>query len=83
MTNATIDTSTPEALMRAFTDRMHAGDIDGLVALYEPSAVFEPQPGVVVRGRDAIRFYETSCHPFNGVFSLIDGFCKRNCAAHC
>lgn len=55
MTNATIDTSTPEALMRAFTGRMHAGDIDGLVALYEPSAVFEPQPGVVVRGRDAIR----------------------------
>jgi uncharacterized protein (TIGR02246 family) len=55
MTNPMIDTSTPEALMRAFTDRVHAGDLDGLVALYEPSAVFEPQPGVVVCGRDAIR----------------------------
>jgi ketosteroid isomerase-like protein len=25
------------------------------VALYEPAAVFEPQPGVVVEGRQAIR----------------------------
>jgi uncharacterized protein (TIGR02246 family) len=55
MTNAMMDTSTPEALMRAFTERVHARDLDGLVALYEPSAVFEPQPGVVVRGRAAIR----------------------------
>jgi uncharacterized protein (TIGR02246 family) len=54
MTDAMIDTSSPEALMHAFTDRVHAGDLDGLVALYEPSAVFEPRPGVVVRGRDAI-----------------------------
>jgi uncharacterized protein (TIGR02246 family) len=54
MTDAMIDTSSPEALMQAFTDRVHAGDLDGLVALYEPSAVFEPRPGVVVRGRDAI-----------------------------
>lgn len=55
MTNSAIDTTTPEALMRSFTDRVHAGDLDGLVALYEPAAVFEPQPGVVVEGRDAIR----------------------------
>jgi uncharacterized protein (TIGR02246 family) len=55
VTNAMTDTSTAEALMRMFTDRVHAGDLEGLVALYEPSAVFEPQPGVVVRGRDAIR----------------------------
>jgi uncharacterized protein (TIGR02246 family) len=55
MTNAIIDTSTPERLIRAFTDRVHAGDLDGLVALYEPGAVFEPEPGVVLRGRDAIR----------------------------
>lgn len=55
MTNSAIDTTTPEALMRSFTDRVHAGDLDGLVALYEPAAVFEPQPGVVVEGRQAIR----------------------------
>jgi uncharacterized protein (TIGR02246 family) len=55
MTNSEIDTTTPEALMRTFTDRVHAGDLDGLVALYEPAAVFEPQPGVVVEGHEAIR----------------------------
>jgi len=55
MTNCAIDTTTPEALMRSFTDRVQAGDLDGLVALYEPAAVFEPQPGVVVEGRPAIR----------------------------
>jgi uncharacterized protein (TIGR02246 family) len=55
MTESVIDTSTPEALMRTFTDRVHAGDLDGLVALYEPAAVFEPRPGVVAEGRKAIR----------------------------
>lgn len=55
MGNSAIDTTTPEALMRSFTDRVHAGDLDGLVALYEPAAVFEPRPGVVVEGRQAIR----------------------------
>jgi uncharacterized protein (TIGR02246 family) len=55
MTDTARDTSTPEALMRTFTDRVHAGDLDGLVALYEPTAVFEPRPGVVVEGREAIR----------------------------
>jgi uncharacterized protein (TIGR02246 family) len=55
MATAEIDLSTPEALMRAFSDRLNTGDLDGLVALYEPDAVFEPQPGVVVHGRAAIR----------------------------
>jgi uncharacterized protein (TIGR02246 family) len=55
MTTSEIDRSTPEALMRGFADRLNAGDLDGLVTLYEPSAVFEPQPGVVVHGHAAIR----------------------------
>ncbi len=54
MTTNDIDLSTPEALMRAFADRLNAGHLDGLVALYEPTAVFEPQPGVVVRGHAGI-----------------------------
>jgi len=56
MTNTTdTDLATPEALMRCFTERLNAGDLDGLVVLYEPSAVFEPQPGIVVQGHAAIR----------------------------
>jgi uncharacterized protein (TIGR02246 family) len=55
VTNTDTDLSTPEALMRAFARRLNDGDLDGLVALYEPEAVFEPQPGIVVRGHAAIR----------------------------
>jgi ketosteroid isomerase-like protein len=40
--------------MRCFADRLNIADLDGLVVLYEPSAVFEPQPGVVVHGHGAI-----------------------------
>jgi uncharacterized protein (TIGR02246 family) len=51
VTTTEIDTSTPQALMDTFTNLVHARDLDRLVALYEPSAVFEPQPGIVIRGR--------------------------------
>ena len=55
MNTIELDQSTPHGLMRCFADRLNAADLDGLVALYEPSAVFEPQPGAIVRGRSAIR----------------------------
>ena len=53
--NRTIDTSTPEALMTTFAHHLNAGDLDGLVDLYDVAAVFEPSPGVVVHGRSQIR----------------------------
>ena len=40
----------PEHLMRIFAQRAEDGDAAGLLALYEPGAVFEPQAGVVLRG---------------------------------
>jgi uncharacterized protein (TIGR02246 family) len=55
MTTAETNLATPEALMCCFADRLNAGDLEGLVELYEPSAVFEPRPGVVVHGHTAIR----------------------------
>lgn len=55
MTTTQPDLSTPEALMQCFADRLNAGDLDGLVTLYEPSAVFAPKAGVVVHGHVAIR----------------------------
>ena len=37
-------------------ERFNAGDIDGLVALYEEDAIFVPEPGgKPLVGRDAIR----------------------------
>jgi uncharacterized protein (TIGR02246 family) len=45
----------PEDLGRLFVERANAGDLEGLVALYEPDAVLAAPPGPPVTGRDAIR----------------------------
>jgi uncharacterized protein (TIGR02246 family) len=41
--------------MTLFAQRAAVGDVDGLIALYEPGAVFEPQLGTVLRGTETIR----------------------------
>jgi hypothetical protein len=61
VTTAETSLATPEALMRCFADRLNAGDLDGLDELDEPSAVFEPQPGVVIHGHTAIRHALGDC----------------------
>src|SRR5437762_13812028 len=45
----------PESLGRFFVERANAGDLEGLVALYEPTAVLAFPPGEVTAGHDAIR----------------------------
>jgi uncharacterized protein (TIGR02246 family) len=40
---------------KVFQDTFNAGDIDGLVSLFEPEAVLVPAPGKVVAGSDALR----------------------------
>ena len=45
----------PEDLDRLFLRRANAGDVNGLVALYEPDAVLAFPPGRVVAGSAAIR----------------------------
>jgi ketosteroid isomerase-like protein len=45
----------PEDLSRLFLERANAGDVDGLVALYEPDAVLAFPPGQVTTGSQAIR----------------------------
>jgi uncharacterized protein (TIGR02246 family) len=52
---ATETATSPMHLMSLFAQRAAAGDVDGLMALYEPAAVFEPRLGTVLRGADAIR----------------------------
>jgi ketosteroid isomerase-like protein len=48
----------PEDLARFFIVRANAGDVDGLVNLYEPVALLAGLAGQVMRGHDAIRrFY--------------------------
>jgi uncharacterized protein (TIGR02246 family) len=45
----------PEDLGRMFVQRANAGDVEGLIALYEPDAVLAFPPGQLTSGRDAIR----------------------------
>ena len=45
----------PEEVHHLWVDRVNRGDLDGLVALYEPAAAFVVQPGQVVARRDAVR----------------------------
>jgi uncharacterized protein (TIGR02246 family) len=45
----------PNDLERLFVERANAGDIDGLVALYEPDAVIACGNGEVVIGLEQIR----------------------------
>lgn len=48
----------PDDLARFFVERANAGDVEGLVALYEADAVLALRDGAVAVGRDAIRqFY--------------------------
>lgn len=56
MTTKTRTTATsPEHLMELFADRAAAGDLDGLIELYEPEAIFEPQFGATVVGHEQLR----------------------------
>src|SRR3954447_13519084 len=46
---------TPEDITRQFVDYVNAGDVDGLVGLYEPDAIIAFPPGQITQGHDAIR----------------------------
>jgi ketosteroid isomerase-like protein len=45
----------PEDLSRLIVERLNAGDINGLVALYEPDAVLALPDGQTATGSDEIR----------------------------
>lgn len=45
----------PEDMNAAFAEAFNSGDIENLIALYEPGAVLVPMPGQVVEGTQAIR----------------------------
>jgi ketosteroid isomerase-like protein len=45
----------PEDLGRHFVERANRGDVEGLVALYEPDAVLALSSGQVARGHGEIR----------------------------
>jgi ketosteroid isomerase-like protein len=49
----------PQDLERFLITRQHAGDIEGMVALFEPQAVVDCGEGRLLHGHDEIRQYFT------------------------
>ena len=47
--------SEPEQMHRLFEEAFNAGDLEALMALYEPDASLVPQPGALAEGTAAIR----------------------------
>jgi ketosteroid isomerase-like protein len=47
--------TTPEQLHRLFEDLFNAGDIDGLMELYDPNAALIAQPGSLANGSEQVR----------------------------
>ena len=50
-----MEAKSPETIDTLFSEALNRGDIDALVALYEPNASLMPSPGKVVTGTAAIR----------------------------
>jgi ketosteroid isomerase-like protein len=47
----------PQDLERLLVSRQRAGDVEGMVALYEPDAVIDTADGRLTRGTEAIRAF--------------------------
>ena len=59
MTQVSNPARDPQDLERLLIDRQHAGDVDGMVALFEPQAVVDCGEGKFLRGHPDIRRYFT------------------------
>jgi ketosteroid isomerase-like protein len=64
---------TPAEVHELFTQYFSAGDIDALVALYEPTAVMLPQPGLEVCGIPAIKETFLGFMAMKGTFRMSPG----------
>ncbi len=61
---------TAQQVHELFARYFSAGDLDGLISLYEPGATFVPQPGVIVSGHAAIREAFKEFLAVKGAFDL-------------
>jgi ketosteroid isomerase-like protein len=62
----------PEDLGAFFLERANAGDVEGVVALYEPGAVLAFPPGQLANGHDEIRAVYAGLLADRPVFSSAD-----------
>lgn len=64
----------PEEIHSRFVAAFNSGNVDALMALYEPNATFVPQPGQAVQGQDAIRQALLQFVAVKGTLELRDVF---------
>ena len=64
----------PERTIERFSALLADGELEALVALYEPDAVFAPTRGESVRGREAIR---EALRPFLALEPRMTGHIER------
>jgi uncharacterized protein (TIGR02246 family) len=62
----------PEEAHRLWAERFKAGDLEGLLALYEPTATLMPQPGQAATGTAAIREALTGFLGLKPTFDMLD-----------
>lgn len=55
ITQSALRIENPSDYDRIFQDAFNAGDLEGLVSLYEPDAIFISAPGQVAAGADSLR----------------------------
>ena len=63
-------TTNPQAVHALFLERFTAGDVDGVLDLYEPTATFVPEPGKPVSGHAAIREAIAGFIALGGTFTM-------------
>jgi uncharacterized protein (TIGR02246 family) len=67
----------PDDMNAAFADAYNSGDVERLLALYEPEAVLAPQPGLRAVGLDQIREALTELLALAGEMTSRNSYCMQ------
>jgi uncharacterized protein (TIGR02246 family) len=65
-----VSTATPERVLESIVTGINAGNLDGLMPLYEGDAAFAAQPGSLAHGAPGIRDALTGFISMNGTLDL-------------
>jgi uncharacterized protein (TIGR02246 family) len=68
---------TPGEMNAAFAAAVNSGDVENLVALYEPDALLAPEPGRRARGHDEIRAALQHLLALGGTMDSRNNYCME------
>ena len=73
-----LEAQTPDQLHASFVAAFNRGDLDALIALYEPDASLAPQPGQIIHGREANRHALQQFLALKGTMTMTTVFSIQN-----